>query len=79
MYNVGNSEVCTGILTTVLFVIIKDLKQPKCPSIEVFLEEKGILCSIKKNEVALFILKWKISKMHCSVKKAKCRIACYFY
>lgn len=41
----GNSEVATKIFTTVLFVIIKDLKQSKCPSIEVYLEKKGILWS----------------------------------
>ena len=56
----GNSEVCIGIFTTVWFVIIKELKQPKYSSMEVYLGKKEYYEVNKKNKVALFILKWKV-------------------
>lgn len=67
------------MFTTVLFVIIKELKQPKCSSIEVYWGKKEYCEVNKKNEVAPFILKWKHLQDALFSEKAKCKTVCYFY
>ena len=59
-----HKDTCTPLFIAVLFTLSKTWKQPKCPSIEEWIEKMGYLytmeyySAIKKNEIMPFAAIW---------------------
>jgi hypothetical protein len=64
MFQTGKKDTCSTIFIAVLFIIVRNWKEPRCPSTEEWIEKMWYIYTIeyypaiKKNEFMKFLGKW---------------------